>query len=271
MKKMEELHHELMLSQKNDELTPEAKDLLAKLVDEIMEKWYNDTSSSVKVHEEIDVKSTSTINFNSGSDITLQASGDVIDSTNLIVLGAISNPGITSTTLDTTNNKVVVVDASGNYTKTNWFINIQNRVTTTQLDKTSNTTLANIFPSPQIALVAGKTYTFSAVVYITCGTTGGFQVAVDGGASFNTDGFIIYDAHQAGGSGSITNTRRTSHQQVVASSSGGTSYTVAIEGSMRANSSTGGGTFYLTFSQLVSDGTTSSALVGSKLVVTQVD
>lgn len=39
--KMEELYHELMISQKSDELTPEAKDLLANYAKEVMEEWYN--------------------------------------------------------------------------------------------------------------------------------------------------------------------------------------------------------------------------------------
>lgn len=54
MEKMEELHRELMLSQKNDELTLEAKDLLAELVDEIMNEWYNDTGKySIMGKEEL--------------------------------------------------------------------------------------------------------------------------------------------------------------------------------------------------------------------------
>ena len=49
MENMEELHHELMLSQKNDELTPKAKNMLVNYTKEVFEKWYESSGKYSKL------------------------------------------------------------------------------------------------------------------------------------------------------------------------------------------------------------------------------
>ena len=49
MENMEELHHELMLSQKNDELTPKAKNMLVNYTKGIFEKWYESSGKYSKI------------------------------------------------------------------------------------------------------------------------------------------------------------------------------------------------------------------------------
>jgi len=52
MKNMDELHHELMISQKNGELTPEGKKLLVNYTDEVFEKWYDSSGKYSKIGKE---------------------------------------------------------------------------------------------------------------------------------------------------------------------------------------------------------------------------
>ena len=52
MENMEELHRELMLSQKNDELTPEAKKMLVNYTNEVFEQWYDTSGKYSKMGKE---------------------------------------------------------------------------------------------------------------------------------------------------------------------------------------------------------------------------
>lgn len=49
MENMEELHRELMISQKNDELTPSAKNMLANYTNEVFEEWYDKSGKYSKL------------------------------------------------------------------------------------------------------------------------------------------------------------------------------------------------------------------------------
>jgi len=52
MENMEKLHHELMVSQKNDELTPEAKNMLVNYTKDVFEEWYDGRRKYAKLGKE---------------------------------------------------------------------------------------------------------------------------------------------------------------------------------------------------------------------------
>lgn len=52
MVNMDELHQELMVSQKNDELTQKANDMLVDYTNEVFEKWYDISGKYLKTRKE---------------------------------------------------------------------------------------------------------------------------------------------------------------------------------------------------------------------------
>jgi hypothetical protein len=52
MENMEELHRELMISQKNDELTPDAKNMLVNYTKEVFDEWYDGRRKYAKIDKE---------------------------------------------------------------------------------------------------------------------------------------------------------------------------------------------------------------------------
>lgn len=138
---------------------------------------------------------------------------------------------------------------------------LQARVST-QFDKTTDTTLANITGLSN-TVVAGKTYRFEAVLYCQSASTGGVKVAIAGTATATA---IIYDALIFSNGGVSAPSRCTS----LGSSLGLTDTLVSqikINGTITVNA---GGTLTTQFAQNASDGTPSSVMVGSTFVVTEI-
>lgn len=130
----------------------------------------------------------------------------------------------------------------------------------TQFDKTTNTTLANITGLTS-TLVAGRTYAFKARLFIDSSAVGGYKLAIAGTATATA---IIYNINVLN---NATNAFTiTSRQTALAGSAGaavGTSEYGEINGLITVNA---GGTLTVQFAQNASNGT-SSVLVGSTLEV----
>lgn len=141
---------------------------------------------------------------------------------------------------------------------------IQQSRVTTQFDKTSDTTLANI-TGLTATLVAAKVYKFQGVLFTTSANTGGVKVAVGGTATATT---IIYEATTyQGGVGQTTGTQRaTALATAVGDITAVTTARIEITGYIVVNAA---GTITLQFAQNASDGTASSVLVGSNFQTQQ--
>lgn len=141
---------------------------------------------------------------------------------------------------------------------------VNSRVST-QFDKTSNTTLSAI-TGLSATLVAGKTYEFRIVLHVTAGASGGVKFDLNGGSASATSliaNYILVD-------NSLNTNAITSRQTTLAGSAGNTGITsgiLNIYGTITVNAA---GTFIPEFAQNVSNGTTSSVLVGSYMVITQI-
>jgi hypothetical protein len=135
---------------------------------------------------------------------------------------------------------------------------LQARVST-QFDVTSNNTLANV-TGLSVSLIAGRTYSLRAILYVTSNASGGAKVAVSGTATATA---IRYRAK------TFTSTTLSTHDQattlgtaVGASTSAVTA--IEIDGTITVNAA---GTLTIQFAQNASFGTASSVLVGSHMVV----
>jgi len=130
---------------------------------------------------------------------------------------------------------------------------------TSQFDKTSDTNLANI-PGLSATLVAGQTYTFEAVLFVTSGATGVNKTAVSGTCTATS---IIYDSLRLITAGFPTLVRATALDTSSAGSTSG-SVQILIRGTIVVNA---GGTLTIQFAQNVSSANTSSVLVGSHMLI----
>ena len=140
---------------------------------------------------------------------------------------------------------------------------VYDTVVTSQFDKTSSATLANI-TGLSARVISGRTYIFEAILFVTVGA-GGHKYAVSGTCTATS---IVYD---------ITTIDLTSQQWDICvrasalNTSGGeatgTSHQTTIRGTITVNAT---GTLTVQFAQNSSNGATSSVLVGSSFSVREV-
>lgn len=133
----------------------------------------------------------------------------------------------------------------------------------TQFDKTSDTALAAItgLSSP---LVAGSSYKFIVTLHVAAGAVGGEVIDMGGGTATAT-AFVSEVKVLANTTNVFSETsRQTSLTGASAGIAGDTSYFITIEGLITVN---GAGTFKPRISQKVSNGTATSVLVGSEMIV----
>lgn len=133
---------------------------------------------------------------------------------------------------------------------------------TSQFDKTSDTTLADI-TGLTADLTAGSKYRFEAVLFTTSGSSGGVKAAISGTATATS---IIYETtvQQGGTPSTITTSRATALGTAVGQVTSVTAATITIKGVIVVN---GAGTLTVQFAQNASNGTASSVLVNSIFIV----
>ena len=149
-------------------------------------------------------------------------------------------------------------------TKT-FFVTAGNKFTSAQFDKTTNTTLANVTGLVTENLVAGKTYSFAAELFVDADATGGSKYAIAGTATATA---IKYQIEMTCDASSLLVI--TSRQTALAGSAGQAGCTAGItriSGTITVNAS---GTLAVQFAQNASNGT-SSVLTMSKFEVKQLD
>lgn len=135
----------------------------------------------------------------------------------------------------------------------------------TQFDKTSDTTLANI-TGLTATVAAGVTYGFEADLYTSSNASGGVKFAIAGTATATA---IIYESvlYSAGVSVAVGTARATALATAVGDLTAVTAARCVIRGTITVNAA---GTLLPQFSQNASFGTASSVLVGSTFTVTEV-
>lgn len=131
-----------------------------------------------------------------------------------------------------------------------------------QFDKTSNTTLANI-TGLSATLIAGITYAFEAVLFTTSNVAGGVKFAISGTATATA---IIYEAVVMDAAVIAAQTRATSLSTAVGGVTAVTAAICRITGTITVNAA---GTLTVQFAQNASNGTASSVLVGSYFIVNE--
>jgi hypothetical protein len=136
---------------------------------------------------------------------------------------------------------------------------IQQSRVSTQFDKTSDTTLANV-TGLTASLNAGKFYKFKATLYTTANVAGGVKAAIAGTATATT---VIYEGITMD-AGVATQTRATALATAVGAVTTATAGLIEITGYIQCNAS---GTLTVQFAQNASNGTASSVLVGSDFQV----
>lgn len=132
----------------------------------------------------------------------------------------------------------------------------------TQFDKTSDTTLANV-TGLSVSVLAGKTYQFAAILFYSSNVGGGVQAAIAGTATATT---VIYDGDVVAGNQFLGDARATSLGTAVAQQTVTTSGRIEIKGIITVNAA---GTLTVQFAQNASNGSASSVLVGSYFLVVQ--
>jgi len=143
-----------------------------------------------------------------------------------------------------------------------WFNYGGQKRVSTQFDKT-DTTLTNI-TGLSVTILAGRTYRFRAVLWVTANVTGGQKYAIGGGATATS---IIYNIITVN---NTTNAIVISSKQTALGGSAGqaaaTDDFTTIDGMITVNA---GGTLTVQFAQNAASGT-SSVLVGSNFTVDDV-
>lgn len=134
----------------------------------------------------------------------------------------------------------------------------------TQFDKSGNTTLADV-TGLSVTVVAGRTYSFVATLYIDADAAGGEKVAIGGTATATSIIYQINSIEDATGASAIAS--RKTALAGSSTASGSTGYFTKIEGTITVNA---GGTLTVQFAQKTSTGT-SSVLVGSTFVARDIN
>lgn len=152
---------------------------------------------------------------------------------------------------------VEIYDGSGTLSYYHWAG--QGRVST-QFDKASNTTLADV-TGLSASLKAGKTYTFSATLFVDADVAGGQKYAV---ACSSAPTSIVYQINALSNtSNTYVITSRQTSSGGSSGQAGSTGNFITLEGTVTANAAC---TLTIQFAQNVASGT-SSVLVGSSLIV----
>jgi hypothetical protein len=138
---------------------------------------------------------------------------------------------------------------------------VQTSVSGSQLDKTSDTTLANI-PNLSATLVAGGVYKFELLAYTTSVSSVGVKFNMGGGTATATS----FVAVMVSGTASTITNRVTAIASNLSDSSN-TRNMVTINGTVVCNA---GGTFIPQFAQQNSDAQTSSVLANSTFTVERI-
>lgn len=133
----------------------------------------------------------------------------------------------------------------------------------TQFDKTSDVTLANITGLTS-TLRAGKTYAFEARLYTTSNVAGGVQAAIAGTATATA---IIYEALVYNAAAIAAQTRAAALATAVGGVTAVTVALIVITGTITVNAA---GTLTVQFAQNASNGAASSVLVGSTFTIRQI-
>lgn len=125
---------------------------------------------------------------------------------------------------------------------------------TSQFDKTTDTVLADV-PGLLIPVTSGNNYVFHAVLFVTAGSSGGVQAAING-PSMTT---IAYNGTTNNGTGSLASANATAVGTAVGKQTS-SSVRMVISGTCTPSAS---GNITIQFAQNASNGTPSSVLVGS--------
>ena len=164
--------------------------------------------------------------------------------------------------LDTVTPDKLTLSAAGKLT-THWLNwNGEARVST-QFDKTSDTTLANV-TGLSINVVAGRTYSFKAVLYTTSNVAGGVKAAIGGTATATA---IRYEAVTLDNAIVAAQTRATALGTTVGAVTAVTAAMIVITGTITVNAA---GTLTVQFAQNASNATASSVLTGSAFIADDV-
>ena len=164
--------------------------------------------------------------------------------------------------LDTVTPDKLTLTAGGRLT-THWLNwNGEARVTS-QFDKTSDTTLANV-TGLSINVVAGRTYSFKAILYTTSNVAGGVKAAIGGTATATA---IRYEAVTFDNATVAAQTRATALGTTVGAVTAVTAAMIVITGTITVNAA---GTLTVQFAQNASNAAASSVLVGSVLIADDV-
>lgn len=159
--------------------------------------------------------------------------------------------------------KVVTVTNGFLATGSSAYHDVNATVVNTQFNKT-NTTLSNV-TNLTASLLTGHTYSFDCWLHTTSNVAGGVKAAIN--YATGTSSTIIYEGFTAD-AGSITQTRATSSGATVGAVTAVTAATMHIVGTIVTTGSSG--VLTVQFAENVAVGT-SSVLVGSTLIVTQIN
>lgn len=152
-------------------------------------------------------------------------------------------------------------DANGN-TLPNAIGGTQLSRVSTQFDKTSDTTLANVTDLTANVLASGV-YAFRAYLSTTAGASGGMKVAISGTATATS---ISVNATNKNGTTINANSKATALDSAVGAATAVTT-DIIIEGTIVVNAA---GTLTVQMAQNASNGTASSVLVNSNFSVTRI-
>jgi hypothetical protein len=157
----------------------------------------------------------------------------------------------------------VVKACDGTQAGAGWFQNTAGRArVSTQFDKTNSSTLGNV-TGLTVNVTAGRTYSFSAVLFVDADAAGGHKYAIAGTATATA---IIHQVDSVSNTSNLNviNSRLTSLGGS-AGQAGATAVRTEIKGTITVNA---GGTLTVQFAQNVATpATTSSVLVGSYMMV----
>ena len=136
---------------------------------------------------------------------------------------------------------------------------------TAQFDVASNTTPQSITGLLRNVEAATR-YKFEALLWCTCGTTGGVQIAMNGGTATATSVIFESQLYDDVTTFALINSARFTALNTGNSTAATTGYFYRISGTILVNAA---GTFGPAFAQNVSDGTNSSVLVNSSFQIWQ--
>lgn len=150
----------------------------------------------------------------------------------------------------------VVAATDGSTANNGWFTDAGAVRVSTQFDKTTDTTVANI-PGLTVNVIAGRSYQFRAILHVTADAVGGYKLSIAGTATATN---VIYQINAVRDDTNVfTINSRATNLATSTGASGGTTVWVEITGEITVNAA---GTLTVQFAQVAANGT-SSVLVGS--------